>query len=93
MFERVLIVDDEENIREMSRLALEASGYEVGEAGTVWRRSRSLALMNRGTPEAISAVEKVLNGLPLETTFWTDQAEQFLSDFCGTTEMLQQPAD
>jgi len=32
MSKRVLIVDDEENIREMSRLALEASGYEVGEA-------------------------------------------------------------
>ncbi|HEV7683538.1 MAG TPA: response regulator, partial [Pyrinomonadaceae bacterium] len=31
---RVLIVDDEENIREMTRLALEAAGYEVGEAGS-----------------------------------------------------------
>jgi CheY-like chemotaxis protein len=34
MPKRVLIVDDEENIREMTRLALEAAGYEVGEAGT-----------------------------------------------------------
>jgi DNA-binding response OmpR family regulator len=32
-------------------------------------------------PEAISAVEKFLSGVPLETSFWTDQAEQFLSDF------------
>jgi DNA-binding response OmpR family regulator len=32
MSKRVLIVDDEENIREMTRLALEAAGYEVGEA-------------------------------------------------------------
>jgi len=32
MAKRVLIVDDEENIRELTRLALEASGYEVGEA-------------------------------------------------------------
>jgi DNA-binding response OmpR family regulator len=31
---RVLIVDDEENIRELTRLALEAAGYEVGEAGS-----------------------------------------------------------
>jgi CheY-like chemotaxis protein len=31
---RVLIVDDEENIREMTRLALEAVGYEVGEAAS-----------------------------------------------------------
>jgi CheY-like chemotaxis protein len=31
---RVLIVDDEENIREMTRHALEAVGYEVGEAGS-----------------------------------------------------------
>jgi CheY-like chemotaxis protein len=34
MAKRVLIIDDEENIREMTRLALEAAGYEVGEAGT-----------------------------------------------------------
>jgi DNA-binding response OmpR family regulator len=34
MSKRVLIVDDEENIREMTRLALETAGYEVGEAGT-----------------------------------------------------------
>lgn len=31
---RVLIVDDEENIREMSRLSLEAAGYDVGEAAS-----------------------------------------------------------
>lgn len=34
MTKRVLIVDDEENIREMTRLALEAAGYEVGEAAS-----------------------------------------------------------
>jgi two-component system response regulator HydG len=33
MGERVLIIDDEENIRQMIRLTLEAAGYEVGEAG------------------------------------------------------------
>jgi DNA-binding response OmpR family regulator len=32
MSHRVLIVDDEENIRRMMRLTLEAAGYEVGEA-------------------------------------------------------------
>jgi len=32
MTERVLIIDDEENIRQMIRLTLEAAGYEVGEA-------------------------------------------------------------
>src|SRR5260370_17242895 len=32
MPERVLIIDDEENIRQMIRLTLEAAGYEVGEA-------------------------------------------------------------
>jgi DNA-binding response OmpR family regulator len=32
MTNRVLVIDDEENIRRMIRLALEASGYEVGEA-------------------------------------------------------------
>jgi DNA-binding response OmpR family regulator len=33
MPERVLIVDDEENIRQMLRLTLETAAYEVGEAG------------------------------------------------------------
>jgi DNA-binding response OmpR family regulator len=32
MPERVLIIDDEENIRQMIRLTLETAGYEVGEA-------------------------------------------------------------
>src|SRR5260370_29352822 len=32
MPERVLIIDDEENIRQMIRLTLGAAGYEVGEA-------------------------------------------------------------
>ena len=32
MTRRILIIDDEENIREMIQLALEAVGYEVGEA-------------------------------------------------------------
>ncbi len=34
MPKRVLIVDDEANIREMIRLALETAGYEVAEAGS-----------------------------------------------------------
>ena len=33
MPERVLIIDDEENIRQMLRLTLESADYEVGEAG------------------------------------------------------------
>src|SRR5678815_5535781 len=33
MSKRVLIVDDEENIRRVIRLTLQASGYEIGEAG------------------------------------------------------------
>lgn len=201
MSKRVLIVDDEENIREMTRLALETAGYEVGEAGsgleafaiigsdeswdavlldqkmpgmvgieilrrlkvmlpaarvimmtayasidlaveamklgatdfvrkpmtpeilrnalsaalakptehqvtlngfTVLRRDiagvtsqrpnercfivrkpdgRKQEVVVEITPEAVSAVEKVTNDLPLGKAFWTEQAEQFLSDF------------
>ncbi len=32
MSRRILIIDDEANIRRMTRLTLEAAGYEVGEA-------------------------------------------------------------
>jgi hypothetical protein len=32
-------------------------------------------------PDAVSAVEKVTNDLPLGKAFWTEQAEQFLRDF------------
>src|SRR5215208_6482230 len=32
MSKRILIVDDEENIRRVTRLSLQAAGYEVGEA-------------------------------------------------------------
>lgn len=34
MSKRILIVDDEANIRELTRLALETAGYEVGEAAS-----------------------------------------------------------
>ena len=34
MSKRVLLIDDEENIRQMTRLTLESAGYEVGEAGS-----------------------------------------------------------
>ncbi len=33
MSKRILIIDDEENIRRVMRLSLQAAGYEVGEAG------------------------------------------------------------
>lgn len=33
MSKRILIIDDEENIRRVTRLTLQAAGYEVGEAG------------------------------------------------------------
>lgn len=33
MNKRILIIDDEENIRRVTRLTLQAAGYEVGEAG------------------------------------------------------------
>src|ERR1700730_124621 len=32
MTKRILIIDDEENIRRVMRIALETAGYEVGEA-------------------------------------------------------------
>jgi hypothetical protein len=49
---RLRFVDGEENIREMTRLALEAVGYEVGEGGSRewsmrrWQRPRERKLAN-----------------------------------------------
>jgi CheY-like chemotaxis protein len=48
MPKRVLIIDDEENIREMTRLALEATGYEVGEAESGLAAFAIIALMTHG---------------------------------------------
>ena len=45
MSKRVLIVDDEETIRQMTRLTLETAGYEVGEAAD---GGEALALLGRG---------------------------------------------
>jgi DNA-binding response OmpR family regulator len=39
MVRRVLIIDDEEIISEMIRLALEAFAYDMGRQAAVWRRS------------------------------------------------------
>ncbi len=44
MSKRVLIIDDEENIRQMTRLTLETAGYEVAEAGS---GTEALAILER----------------------------------------------
>jgi CheY-like chemotaxis protein len=46
MSKRVLIIDDEENLRRMMQLALEAAGYETGEAGD---GQKGLALYGDGS--------------------------------------------
>src|SRR5882672_406220 len=46
MSQRILIIDDEENIRRVTRLTLQAAGYEVGEAGD---GERGLAAFGNGS--------------------------------------------
>ena len=46
MSRRILIIDDEENIRRVTRLTLQAAGYEVGEAGD---GARGLEAFGNGT--------------------------------------------
>ena len=49
-YSRVLIVDDEESLRKVLRLGLEAEGYDVREAGSA--------------SEGLRALEKYLDGMP-----------------------------
>jgi CheY-like chemotaxis protein len=46
MSRRILIIDDEENIRRVTRLTLQAAGYEIGEAGD---GARGLEAFGNGT--------------------------------------------
>ena len=50
MSKRVLIIDDEENIRQMTRLTLETAGYEVGEAESGMEAFAILGATLRGMP-------------------------------------------
>ena len=45
MARRILMIDDEENIRRVTRLTLEAAGYEVGESGDGERGLERIPIM------------------------------------------------
>ena len=65
MKKRVLIIDDEQNIRRMMRLALETSGYEVGEAAN---GEEGLAIFTDGSAWNAVLLDQRMPGLDgLET--------------------------
>lgn len=65
MKKRVLIVDDEENIRRMMRLALEVAGYEVGEASS---GAQGLDVYNDGSSWDVVLLDQRMPGMDgLET--------------------------
>src|SRR4030095_4102120 len=65
MSQRVLIIDDEQHIRQMMRLTLEAAGYEVGEAKD---GSEGLALYRNGAGWDVVVLDQRMPGLDgLET--------------------------
>ncbi len=60
MNRRVLIVDDEENIRRMMRLTLEVAGYEVGEAAN---GSQGLDLYGNGSSWHVVLLDQRMPGM------------------------------
>jgi len=65
MSQRVLIIDDEQHIRQMMRLTLEAAGYQVGEARD---GSEGLALYRNGAGWDVVVLDQRMPGLDgLET--------------------------
>jgi CheY-like chemotaxis protein len=65
MRNRILIIDDEEHIRQMMRLTLEAAGYEVGEASN---GEESLRLYGNGSTWNAVVLDQRMPGLDgLET--------------------------
>ena len=60
MKKRVLIVDDEENIRRMMRLTLEVAGYEVGEASN---GSQGLDVYNDGSSWDVVLLDQRMPGM------------------------------
>ena len=65
MRERILIIDDEENIRRMMRLTLEAAGYQVGEASN---GAEGLTVFGNGSNWAVVVLDQRMPGMDgLET--------------------------
>jgi DNA-binding response OmpR family regulator len=65
MSKRILIIDDEEHIRRMMRLTLEAAGYEVGEAGD---GAEGLRLFGDGSGWSLVVLDQRMPGMDgLET--------------------------
>ena len=65
MSKRILIIDDEEHIRRMTRLTLETVGYETGEAGD---GSQGLAIFGDGTAWDAVLLDQKMPGMDgLET--------------------------
>jgi DNA-binding response OmpR family regulator len=60
MSKRILIIDDEQHIRQMMRLTLEAAGYEVGEAKD---GSEGLALYRNGTSWDVVVLDQRMPGM------------------------------
>jgi len=65
MKERILIIDDEEHIRRMMRLTLEAAGYRVGEASN---GGEGLSIFGDGSDCSVVILDQRMPGIDgLET--------------------------
>ena len=60
MSKRVLVVDDEDHIRKMIRMALETAGYEVGEAPN---GAKALEILQDNSPWDMALLDQKMPGL------------------------------
>ena len=103
--DRILVVDDEASIREVLRAYLEASGYEVLEAGdgsqaldVVRRESPSVVLLDLGLPdrdglEVMQGIAAASSAYVLVVTARAEEVDRLVGLRLGADDYITKPFD